>query len=503
MPARRAPSMTGALTFRLLNETRHVGEVPWGIDGLPQLWRYNLHYFDDLNAFDASVRREWHIEVLANWIHAHPPGTGDAWAPYPTSLRVANWIKWGLGGSALDASAIQSLATQVRALRQRLEYHLLGNHLFANARALVYAGLFFDGPEAVRWLDKGMSILGKEIPEQILGDGGQFERSPMYHALALEDVLDLINIAAAFRNAVPHRWSDLVASWPDLAQRMRAWLSAMCHPDGEISLFNDAAMGVAPTPAEIDRYANELLGPPAHEERHSGSIRTRHLADSGYVRADSPTAALIADVAPIGPDYLPGHAHADTLSFELSLFGTRVIVNGGTSRYGVGPERTAERGTAAHSTVTIDGQDSSEVWAGFRVARRARPFDLSLEQQEDQLRLTCAHDGYRRLPGAPVHRRMWTFQPNSLQIEDRVEGRFRTALARYHLHPTVRAEVDSTGRSGALVLSSGKHVRWHSSGAAARIEPSHYAPEFGRKEPTQCLALELEPTGKAGMQFEW
>jgi uncharacterized heparinase superfamily protein len=495
--------MLGPMTFRFLNETQVLDEVRSVWPAHSDLWSYNLHYFDDLNAFDAETRRQWHIEALAKWIQAHPPGTGDAWAPYPTSQRVVNWIKWVLGGADLDASAIQSLVTQVRALRQRLEYHLLGNHLFANAKALVHAGLFFDGPEAERWLDKGMSILGKEIPEQVLGDGGQFERSPMYHALALEDVLDLINIAGAFRRGVPQRWSDLVASWPTLAERMRAWLSAMCHPDGEISLFNDAAMGVAPTPAEIGRYANELLGTPAHEERHGGSIRVRHLADSGYVRADSATAALIADVAPIGPDYLPGHAHADTLSFELSLFGSRVIVNGGTSRYGVGPERTAERGTAAHSTVTIDGQDSSEVWAAFRVARRARPFDLSLEQQEDQLRLTCAHDGYRRLPGAPVHRRMWTFQPNSLQIEDRVEGRFRTALARYHLHPTVRVEVDSTGRSGALVLSGGKHVRWHSSGAAARNEPSHYALEFGRKEPTQCLVLELEPTGKASMQFEW
>ncbi|MEY6432337.1 heparinase II/III-family protein [Thioalkalicoccus limnaeus] len=66
--------------------------------------------------------------------------------------------------------------------------------------------------------------------------------------------------------------------------------------------------------------------------------------------------------------------HADTLSFELSLFGQRTIVNGGTSRYGSGPERLAERSTAAHSTVQIDGADSSEVWGGFRVARRARPF---------------------------------------------------------------------------------------------------------------------------------
>jgi uncharacterized heparinase superfamily protein len=268
-------------------------------------------------------------------------------------------------------------------------------------------------------------------------------------------------------------------------------------------LFNDSAMGVAPTPAEIDRYAAAVLGTPAHSNRDWSGIRVRHLAESGYVRVDSETAALIADVAPVGPDYLPGHAHADTLSFELSVFGTRVIVNGGTSRYGVGPERTLERGTPAHSTVAINGQDSSEVWAGFRVARRARPFDLSLELHDGQLRLSCAHDGYRRLRGSPVHRRVWTFRPNMLLIEDRIEGSFRTALARYHLHPSVRAEIDSTGGSGVLAVSSGKHVRWHTSGIAARIEPSYYAAEFGRKEPTLSLVLELPTTGKASMQLEW
>ena len=92
-------------------------------------------------------------------------------------------------------------------------------------------------------------------------------------------------------------------------------------------------------------------------------------------------AVLLIDVAPIGPDYLPGHAHADTLSYELSLYGKRVLVNSGTSRYGSGPKRDWERSTAAHNTVEVDGQSSSETWSGFRVARRAYPFDVLVEQK--------------------------------------------------------------------------------------------------------------------------
>ena len=53
----------------------------------------------------------------------------------------------------------------------------------------------FDGPEGARWLTKGLGILARQIPEQILADGGHFERSTMYHALALEDILDLINVS--------------------------------------------------------------------------------------------------------------------------------------------------------------------------------------------------------------------------------------------------------------------------------------------------------------------
>lgn len=501
--------MSGAMTFRFLNETRRIVEGPWGASVPSQLWRYNLHYFDDLNAFDAKARYRWHVEAIERWILDNPPGKSDAWAPYPTSLRVVNWIKFALGGAVLEAVVADNVAMQVRALTQRLEYHLLGNHLFANAKALIFAGLFFEGDEAERWLDKGMTLLAREIPEQILADGGQFERSPMYHALALEDVLDLINVATVLSDGVPGEWKTFVDSWPALAQRMRAWLSAMCHPDGELSFFNDAAIGIAPSPAELERYANELAGAlgtavsDADGGKADDSLRVSHLANSGYVRADAPDAVLLIDVAPVGPDYLPGHAHADTLSFELSVFGQRVIVNGGTSHYGLGPERETERGTPAHSTVTVDGQDSSEVWAGFRVARRARPFDLEVRREGERLRVSCAHDGYRRLAGKPVHRRTWVFQLGVLRVEDRVEGRFTSAVARFHLHPAVKLILDVSGSSGCLRVPGGQPVRWQVFGGSTHVERSFYCSEFGRRDPTQCLAVAFDGAASVCMKFTW
>jgi uncharacterized heparinase superfamily protein len=492
--------MIDAMTFRFLNETRRIG-IGWEEGSQPQLWRYNLHYFDDLNAVGADARRAWHAEAIRQWIRDNPIGKGDGWAPFPTSLRIVNWIKYAASTARLETPAAQSLAPQVRFLSRRLEYHLLGNHLFANAKALCFAGLFFEGEEARRWLDKGLAILAREIPEQILRDGGQFERSTMYHALALEDVLDLINVTNAFPDAIPGEWKPLVASWPDVALRMATWLSTMCHPDGEISFFNDAATGVAPPPSEIFRYAEELSIHP-DREGGKGTVSFHHLDPSGYIRAEAPNASLFIDVAPIGPDYLPGHAHADTLSFELSVFGQRVIVNTGTSRYGGGPEREMERGTRAHSTVMIDGMDSSEVWGGFRVARRARPLGLAVVATGDKLEVSCAHDGYRRLRGKPDHVRKWTFEPGKLTIEDRIEGRFSSAAARFHLHPHVRCSLDDGATSGRLWFEGGPQMKWTAT-KQAQLEDGFYCPEFGRRDAAKCLVIPFDDAAAIRVELIW
>jgi len=101
-------------------------------------------------------KKELHSRLIKKWVQENPPGEGNGWEPYPTSLRIVNWIKWGLEGNCLSDEALHSLAVQTRYLLKKLEYHLLGNHLFANAKALIFAGLFFCGKEAENWMSKGV-----------------------------------------------------------------------------------------------------------------------------------------------------------------------------------------------------------------------------------------------------------------------------------------------------------------------------------------------------------
>ena len=203
-PPLRNVSMLDADRFRFLHSDGRVqSAADWNAPAHDKLWLYNLHYFDDLNAPGSADRTPWHRQLIDRWVHENPPGVGNGWEPYPTSLRIVNWIKWALAGNELAPAWRHSLAVQTRWLRRHVEWHLLGNHLFANAKAMVFAGLYFSGDEAQEWLDKGLSILKRELPEQVLADGGHFERSPMYHSIILEDLLDMILLAGCYETCFP------------------------------------------------------------------------------------------------------------------------------------------------------------------------------------------------------------------------------------------------------------------------------------------------------------
>lgn len=488
-PIARNVSLLGEDNFYFLNEERSLSLYGWDDASIEKLWRYNLHYFDDLNAKQAQERTEWHFALMTKWIQENPPGYGTGWEPYPTSIRIVNWVKWALRGNFFSEQQLKSLATQVRWLFKRLEYHLQGNHLFSNAKALVFAGLFFEGNEATTWLNKGLRILEKQLVLQILPDGGHFELSPMYHALALEDILDIQNIINTYQYA-----TQLELPVKNKIAPMLRWLNIMSHPDGAFAQFNDTAFDIAPSATELVNYA-ERLGISFKDEIPGGMT---HLPESGYIRLEKGDAVAILDVGEIGASYLPGHGHADVLSFELSLWGQRIFVNSGTSCYGNSEERCWQRSTLAHNTVCIDGQSSSEVWGGFRVGRRANPLGLHLENK-NQLSVSCAHNGYQRLSRHTTHQRKWHLENQKLTIEDNIQGEFKKAQVRYYLHPSVKVEMTHNG----VRLLGHKAINMTISGGQARVEMSSWHPQFGIGERNACIVVDFDDRSvKAEIEWE-
>ncbi len=479
----REPSLLEAEKFTFLNETKLLksSETGWTADGADPLWLYHLHYFDDLHAKGCEKRSQWHRDLIEKWILENPIGVGPGWAPYSTSLRVVNWVKWHLKGNELSKNAQQSLCVQLRWLNSRIEYRIGGNHLLANAKALVLGGLLFDGEEANRWLARGAELFSAQMSEQILNDGGHYERSPMYQAILIEDLLDLRSVLKMAPDAL--NLSQFFINVESHLNQMLPWLSALTHPDGTYSHFNDVSLGAAPNQMELFDLATAL-----GIEQKSSRFELVHHQESGYVRFENKNAVVISDAGLVGPKYVNGHAHADTLSFEMSLFGQRIIVNSGTSTYWRQPLRSWQRSTAYHNTVVVNGLNSSEVWSQFRTARMARPFDTVVEASEDGLTFSSAHDGYGRI--GVIHRRQLGLKSNSLEITDRLEGSYMSAEAHLFFHPDVHLVKKERCESSTIwYFSIGEASFMIQSASPGEILGSIYYPSFGVSLPNLALVL--------------
>jgi hypothetical protein len=198
------------------------------------------------------------------------------------------------------------------------------------------------------------------------------------------------------------------------------------------------------------------------------------------------------DAGLIGPDYQPGHAHCDTLSFELSLDGARFITDTGVYHYKESPERSYSRCTAAHNTVEIDGAEQSEVWKSFRVGRRAKIRSFGTDAREGLQLLHGTHDGYTRLQSGLLHERTMLLSADWLLIVDWLHGSgahsYRSFL---HFHPGVLLREDPAGIFTAAQGESRARLRVRGEGRGGILETEYY-PAFGEKQIRQSFVFEGE-----------
>ena len=428
-----AGSYDGKSTFNFLNQKiKFNSSIRWNDESIEKLWLYNLHYFDDLNAIDSINRIDSHKLLVKDWIKNNPLATGGiGWEPYTLSIRLVNLVKWCSRLKIDDAEILESIYSQAQVLSKTVEYHILGNHLLSNAKALMFVGRYFEGKTGEVFINQASTLFERELKEQFLDDGGHFELSPMYTAIAVFDILDLINLERTTSSDKP---SELDKNLCLIAQKGLYWLQVMSHPDGEVSFFNDSANGIAPRISYLLSYASMLKVFPSQKIDNQVLLT---LKNSGYSRISIGENTLIFDHANIGPDYLPGHGHADSLSVEWSIGNHRVLVNSGTSLYEASNERHRQRKTSSHNTVEVDGFDSSEVWSSFRVARRAYSSIESSQSNGNSVSICASHNGYQRLSGKVTHSRCIDVTNSDVKITDNLSGRWKEAFAFFHFHPEI------------------------------------------------------------------
>jgi uncharacterized heparinase superfamily protein len=466
--------------------TAQWSRADWAAAGAPLLWRFHLYYWDwawalarghpDDRALFAEIWKSWHAAVV--------PGRGPAWHPYPAALRA--WSFCGIyralvRGSQIEDAFCGELATLTGFLRRNLEKDVGGNHLIKNLKALAGLALFFDD-EAL--LTRALSQLARQIRIQVLPDGGHYERAPAYHCQVLGDLIDIADLLRAAGRTEP-------AGLAEATTAMRGWLGALLAPSGDVPMLNDGF----PIEPRLREYL-AAAAPPA-DPLHV-------LPDTGLARAAAGGWLVFADVGPPCPRELPAHAHADTLSCLVYLDGEPLLVDTGTSTYAPGAKRDYERSTAAHNTLEVDRRNSTEVWGAFRAGRRARVLGVTAREEAGTVTVEAAHDGYRSLPGRPVHRRRWSVDPRELRVDDTVSGQGRHQVTvRWYLAPGTGLQLV---RRGAVVSTTAGEVEVTISASSALTVRACAAPVsagFGKTVTAPVLVCTLYPELPAQVSTVW
>jgi uncharacterized heparinase superfamily protein len=316
----------------------------------------------------------------------------------------------------------------------------------------------------------------------------------MYHSLILVDMLDILNICNAYPSVIS---SNFISLLNKNIPKMVTFMQSMAHPDGGVSFFNDSVDGIAPQKHKIEYYAEQLSFKSCFPNITNPTI-TNNL-DSGYICVSAYNSKLIFDASPVGYSYNPGHAHADTLSFELSIGQERVFVNSGISEYEFGKNRIIQRKTRSHNTIEVNDKDSSEVWSAFRVASRANVFNRSITENHSGVQLCASHDGYKSLIRGCYVTRKIDFGENYLNISDLIDGKYEKAVSRLHFHPSLLVTLNRN-----ILNASSEHFRLtcNLKNKSFVLSDYEYHPEFGVTLNSKVLELDVF-SGYQELEFSW
>lgn len=474
--------LNGSIT--LIHKTVPFDGTIWNYQECTPLWNFNLHYFEYGIALASAYQSSKDVHYVDRFINLynswmeHP--VEASWHPYTISLRLRNLlIAQTMFSDALPKEFANKLDSSVHQqyqyLQKNTEMHLLGNHYFENLATIVVCSLVFgEGGAYDRWFP----IFLKEIKEQVLGDGVHFERSLMYHKLILEDIIRVTSLLKARR----------MENYKELLPTIQKMLDAMVSLEkgcDRTPLFNDCGDNVAKPAIALTATCDQLFGmkPTIQDD----------FKIAGYYKLYTAVMAVFVDAGSIGPDYIPGHAQCDALSFELFYRGEPVFVNSGTGKY-QGECRKWYRSTAAHNTVQINDHEQSDCWGEHRVGKRLH--NIEANRISDGLKCKCINQF------GEEHKRLYKIVENGMTVIDTVPLIDAQVESFLHVAPNLIVQPQD---DELHILNNGKRICTITvKNGTTEIATSLYAEDFEeQKEATQIRILRQSQKDEFGYTIKF
>jgi len=442
-----------------------------GSGSSPLVHAQRFSWLADLEASGLETSATVARELTALWVDEHAKWSVTSWAASILAERLSNWLLYApflLDGSdeIFRDAFLTSLHRQAKHLRRVGGIGVPPEDGFIEAGAEIFYVLMFG--RQPRHLDAGLGRLAGRIEEEVLADGGHRSRNPSRHLAAVRNLTTIRAALAMSGQGVP--------VWLQTAiDRMAPVLRTFRHGDGGLCLFN----GSGPTTREeVERAL------------HMADAKGRAVANaphSGFQRLTAGQAVVILDTGVMDP--VGVGESAGTLAFEFSTGRRRIIVNCGTPTLAPSALREVCRSSAAHSTLIVEGTNSSElVGVSTMGARRAHRTDSTRHEVDKNTLIESEHDGYLPLFGLS-HRRALYLSADGFDLrgEDTLRGnRPAEGVLRFHLHPDVGASLVEGGRSVLLRIAKTQGWRLQVSESGVRLEESVY---FGEGPRRQCQQI--------------
>jgi len=466
-------------------------ESLWCPDNVSGRWLAACHGFEwlrNLRAVGSETARNTARALVLDWITTQGRWKKPSWRPDVLARRVANWL-----GQAefLCAGADDEFVSLFRDSIGRQARHLIrvsrstdaGFDRMTCLRGLIYASLALPGHN--RRLPRWMRQLDQEIDQQILIDGGHIERSPAVQLAVLRQLIDI-------RDALREAKAEVPPTLQTAIDRVAPMLRFFRHGDGGLALFNDSdeeegwSIDVVLTRAEA-------RGKPLEAAPHTG-----------FQRLTANRTLILIDTGRAPPPHFDRHAHAGTLSFEMSIGKERLVVNCGAYADDNAEWRAAQRSTAAHSTVTVEDLNSAVLLSSGHLGLRPENVTVERREADGNSWIESSHDGYVRTLGVTHTRRLYlAANGGDMRGEDTLEGKGNHKYAvRFHLHPAVNASLVQQGSTVLLRLPSGGGWRLRASGGVTSVQESVYLGVRGEIKRTEQVVISAATQNGYG-QVKW
>lgn len=464
--------------------------------------------------------------MIHSWIEQCPYLYGPQWtSSLELAIRLINWsLAWQyIGGLESDLFKAEAGKTFRKEWLDSIYRHMdfirgwmskgssANNHLIGEAAGLFIASTTWPYWDACsNWSIFTKDILEAEARKQVHLDGIDAEQAVSYQQFVIDFLLiswlsnresfsdgyvSTVRKMISFLGAI----MDCKGNIPMIGDADEGYVTGLL-PDGECPYKSLLATGailfirksLQVMAGKEDLKTRSLLGknPPAVKKRKAGDRamrRCRRFRHGGYYIlgssfAESDELFLLVDCGPLGLGSLAAHGHADALSVYLSVGGREFLIDPGTYAYHTnGKWRNYFRGTSAHNTLRVDGEDQSVIGGNFLWTSHARAKVIELFLGGAIETFLGTHDGYLRLSDPVTVERSISYERRNglIKIEDTVKCG-AAHLVEQFWHFSEKCDVYSPA-VGVIVAKNGEWMMkmFFSDGAGLKIVSGCEDPPLG------------------------